>query len=106
MVTPRKTGRLRKARTVWEQAGAPSTAKDPKIPQKAARTAKNTALKPIALSPFPEDIRLNEDHLPELPNYTPPFNLHFQPSKSLVHDLSELEIFDSFCWTKRTAAIK
>ena len=59
----------------WEQKGAPSTVLDPKIPKKAARTKKNTALKPIAVSPLSEDVLLDISDLPELPTYKPPLDL-------------------------------
>ena len=80
-------------KTIWEEKGAPSAASDPKITKKAARTEQKTALKPIAVRPLPETAELDEKDLPELFTYEPPFNLQFQTSKSLVTDLSELQIF-------------
>ena len=91
----RRTGRQRKPRTVWEQKGAPSAASDPKVPKKAARTVKKTALKPIAVGPLPEKIGLNADQLPGLPSYEPPLDLQYQPSKSLLFGQSELQCFQA-----------
>jgi Transposase IS4 len=93
MITPRKSGRLRKARTSWGKKGAPSAAKDPKIPKKAAYTVKKTALKPVATGPLTESTGLNKDRLPELPDYEPPFNSRPQASESLGIGISELEKF-------------
>ena len=58
---PRRIGRSRKARTIWEQKGAPSASKDPKITKKAARTVAKTALKPIITGPLPKETGLNEN---------------------------------------------
>jgi cell division septation protein DedD len=66
-MTPRKSQPVRKTRTVWEQKGAPSAAKDPKITKKAAHTAKKTALKAVATGPLPKTVDFDADHLPELP---------------------------------------
>ena len=75
MVAPRKSGRLRKARIICKEKGAPSAAKDQKIPKKAARTAKKTALKPVATGPLLKSTGLDKDHLPDLFNHKPPLNL-------------------------------
>ena len=50
----RRTQRVPKPKTIWEQKGAPSAAKDPKITKKNDRTEQKTALKPIAFGPVPE----------------------------------------------------
>jgi hypothetical protein len=62
-----------------EEKGAPSTARDPKITKKAARTEKKTALKPIATGPLSG---LDEKRLPELPTYKLPLKLRFELSES------------------------
>jgi hypothetical protein len=51
-MTPRKSQRLRKPRTICEKKEAPSAARDLKITKKAARTVEKTALKPIATGPL------------------------------------------------------
>jgi hypothetical protein len=89
----RRSKRTPVPKTIWEEKGAPSAASDPKITRKTARTEQQTALKPIAIGPFPEAIELNEKALPELPIYKPPLNLQFQASKSLATGLSELQTF-------------
>jgi hypothetical protein len=89
----RKSQRQRKAKTIWEEKRAPSAATDPKITKKTARTVEKTALKPIATGPLPNDVGFDESHLPELPDYKPPLELHFQPSKSLATGQSELKTF-------------
>jgi hypothetical protein len=70
-----RTARKIKPRTIWEQKGAPSIVKDPKIPRKAARTVKKNALKPIATGPLSEYTGLNKDYLPKLPDYILLFDL-------------------------------
>ena len=92
-MTPRKSQRLRKPRTIWEEKGAPAAAKDPKITKTTARTVEKTALKPIATGPLPKAVGFDAAHLPELPAYRPPLEIQFQPSISLATGLSELEIF-------------
>jgi hypothetical protein len=42
----RRSERKPKPITTWEQKGAPSAARDPKITKNSARTEKKTALKP------------------------------------------------------------
>jgi hypothetical protein len=79
-MTPRKSHRVRKARTIWEQKGAPPAAKDPKITRKTACTVEKTALKPIATGPLPIAVGFDADHLPELPTYKPLLDLEFQLS--------------------------
>jgi hypothetical protein len=66
-MAPRKAHLVRKARTIWEQKGAPSAAKDPKITKKTARTAEKKALKPIATGPLSKIVDFDADHLLELP---------------------------------------
>jgi Transposase IS4 len=92
----RRSQRQSKPKTIWEQKGAPSAASDPKVTRKAARTVDKTALKPVATGTFPKDcggLNLKKHSLPELPDYTPPLNLQFQPSISLYAGLTELQIF-------------
>jgi hypothetical protein len=74
-MTLRRIARKIKPRTIWEQKGAPPAAKDPKIPRKAARTVKKSALKPVITGPLPEYTGLDKDHLPELPDYILSFDL-------------------------------
>jgi hypothetical protein len=92
----RRSERARKPRTVWEQKGAPSTASDPKISQKSARTAEKTALKPIATETLPPQVTLERNNLPDLPDYTPPLELHFEHSKPLISPITELKTFQHF----------
>jgi Transposase IS4 len=89
----RRSKRTPKPKTIWEEKGAPSAASDPKITKKTARTAQETALKPIITGPLPEIIELDENDLRELPTYKPPLNLQFQASESLATGLSELDTF-------------
>jgi hypothetical protein len=92
-MTLRRSQRKPKPVTIWEEKGAPSAAKDPKITKKTARTEKKTALKLIVTGPLPDAAGLDENHLPELPIYKPPLNLQYEPSESLAIGLSELDIF-------------
>jgi hypothetical protein len=80
-------------KTIWEEKNAPSAALDPKITKQTARTEQKTALKPIAIGPFPETVELDEKDLPELSTYEPPLNLQYQASKSLATGLLELQTF-------------
>ena len=89
----RRSQRKPKPVTIWEQKGAPSAARDPKITKKNARTEQKTALKPIAVGPLPEAAELDEKRLPDLPTYQPPLELQFTHSESLATGLSELATF-------------
>jgi Transposase IS4 len=89
----RRSPRKPAPKTIWEENGAPSAAKDPKIAKQTARTAKETALKPVVVGHLPETIELDEKSPPELPTYNPPLELEFTPSESLVTGLSEIETF-------------
>ena len=86
----RKSHRVRKAHIIWEQKGAPSTAKDLKIIKKTAHTAEKTALKPVATGPLLKTVKFDADHLLELPIYKPPLDLEFKALKSLIIGLIEL----------------
>jgi Transposase IS4 len=92
-MTLRRSQRKQKPVTIWEEKGAPSAAKDPKITKKTARTEKKTALKPIATGPLPESIGLEEKQLPELPTYKPPLELRYEAPESLATGLSQLDTF-------------
>ena len=89
----RRSQRTSKPVTIWEEKDAPSAAKDPKITKKSTRTEKKTALKPIAVVPLPNVIKLDEKRLLKLSTYVPLFELRYQASKSLVTDLSKLDTF-------------
>jgi Transposase IS4 len=89
----RRSPRKPVPKTIWEAKGASPAANDPKITRKTARTAKETALKPVATGPLPEAVGLDEKSLPELPTYRPPLELEFTPSELLAIDLSQLETF-------------
>jgi hypothetical protein len=65
----RRSERNPKPRTIWEEKGAPSAAKDPKITKQNARTEKKTALKPIVIRELLEGIKFNKNHLSKLPTY-------------------------------------
>ena len=65
----RRPERARKPKTIWEQKGAPSAAKDPKITETAAHTVEKTALKSLATGPLPAELNLNERALPDLLDY-------------------------------------
>ena len=60
----RRSQREPKPRTIWEEKGAPSAAKDPKINKKTDRTEQKTALKPVVTGPLPETLEINENQLP------------------------------------------
>jgi hypothetical protein len=77
-MTPRKSHRVRKAHTIWEEKEAPSAAKDPKITKKSARTVEKTALKPVATGPLSKTVEFDADHLPDLPTYKSPLDLKFE----------------------------
>ena len=89
----RRSQRQPKPKTIWEEKGAPSAAKDPKINKRTDRTEQQTALKPVASGPLPKTLELDVNQLPDLPTYKPPLELRFEPSKSLLEDLSELDTF-------------
>jgi Transposase IS4 len=89
----RRSKRTPVPKVAWEEKSVHSAALDPKITKNTARTAQQTALKPIAVGPLPESIKLDEKDLPELPTYNPPLNLQFQASRSLAIGLSQLDTF-------------
>ena len=89
----RRSERTRKPKTIWEQKGAPSAARDPKITKKAARTVEKTALKAVATGTLPDDLGLNKQSLPELPDYVPPFKLQYLHLKPLYTASTELKLF-------------
>ena len=89
----RRSKRIPKPKTIWEAKGAPSAASDPKVTKNTARTEQRTALKPIAVGPLPKALKIDENQLPELPEYEPPLILQFQRSKLLAMGLSQLDTF-------------
>ena len=89
----RRSQRQPKPKTIWEERGAPSAARDPKITKKTDRTEQKTALKPIAIGPLPEVPEFDVKQLPDLPVYEPSLTLRFTSSKSLVQGLSQLDTF-------------
>jgi hypothetical protein len=89
----RRSPRKPVPKTIWEAKGASPAANDPKITRKTARTAKETALKPVATGPLLEAVGLDKKSLPELPTYRSPLELEFTPSESLATGLSQLETF-------------
>jgi hypothetical protein len=89
----RRSQRQPRPRTIWEEKGALSAARDPKITIKTARTDKRTALKPITIRLLFNATKLNEKRLPELSKYDPPLELRYQPSESLAIGLSEVNTF-------------
>jgi hypothetical protein len=89
----RRSHRTKAPRTIWEQKSAPSAASDPKITKKTARTEQKTALKPVAVSPLPETVKLNKKDLLKLPTYELPLKLQFQASELLATGLLELQTF-------------
>ncbi|KAF7504084.1 hypothetical protein GJ744_002849 [Endocarpon pusillum] len=89
----RRSKRIPKPKTIWEAKGAPSAASDPKVTKNTARTEQRTALKPIAAGPLPKALEIEENPLPELPEYEPPLILQYQRSKSLATGLSQLDTF-------------
>jgi hypothetical protein len=92
-MTPRKSKRVRKPITIWEEKKAPPAASDPKITIKTARNRPETALRPIATGPLPAASELDENHLPDLPTYELPLKLRYRPSESSSTGLSELQTF-------------
>ena len=89
----RRSKRIPKPKTIWEAKGAPIAASDPKVTKNTARTEQQTALKPIAAGPLPKALEIDENQLPELPEYEPPLILQFQRSKLLAMGLSQLNTF-------------
>nr|AEH41556.1 hypothetical protein [Endocarpon pusillum] len=90
---PRKSQRVRKPVTIWEEKRAPSPATDPKITKKKARNRPETALRPVATEHLPLSSEFDENHLPELPAYEPLLKLRYKSSESSATGLSELQTF-------------
>ncbi len=89
----RRSQRQPKPKTIWEEKGAPSAARDPKITKRTDRTEQKTALKPIAIGPLPEVPEFDVKQLSDLPVYEPPLALRFILSKLLLQGLSQLDTF-------------
>ena len=89
----RRSQRQPKPKTIWEEKGAPSAARDPKITKRTDRTEQKTALKPVAVGSLPKTLEIDVNQLPDLPTYKPSLELQFEPSKSLLKDLSKLDTF-------------
>ncbi|KAF7506334.1 hypothetical protein GJ744_011907 [Endocarpon pusillum] len=89
----RRSQRQPKPRTIWEERGAPSASRDPKITKRTDRTEQQTALKPIAIGPLPKTLEIDVNQLPDLPAYKPPLELRFERSKPLLEGLLELNTF-------------
>jgi hypothetical protein len=79
--------------TVQEEKKAPRAASDPKITKKTARNRPEIALRFIATGPLSEASEFNENHLPNLSIYKPPFKLCYKPSESSAISLSKLQTF-------------
>ena len=88
-----RSQRQPKPKTIWEEKSVPCTAKDPKIIKRTDRTEQKTALKPVASGSLPKAFELDVNQLSDLPAYKPSLELRFEPSKSLLEGLSELDTF-------------
>ena len=89
----RRSQRQPKPKTIWEEKGAPSAARDPKITKRTDRTEQKTTFKPVVNGPLPETLEFDVNQLSDLSAYKPSLELRFEPSKSLLKDLSELDTF-------------
>ena len=89
----RRSQRQPKSKTIWEEKGVPSTVRDLKITKRTDRTEQKTTLKPITVGPLPKTFEIDVNQLLNLPTYKPPLELQFEPSKSLLKDLSKLDTF-------------
>ena len=89
----RRSQRQPKPKTIWEEKGAPCAARDLKITKRTDRTEQKTALKPVASGSLPKALELDVNQLSDLPVYKPSLELRFEPSKSLLEGLSELDTF-------------
>ena len=89
----RRSQRQLKPKTIWEERGAPSAVRDPKITKKTDRTEQKTALKPVAIGPLPEVSEFDVKQLPDLSVYEPSLTLRFVLSKPLLQGLSQLDTF-------------
>ena len=88
-----RSQRQPKPKTIWEEKGVPSAARDPKITKRTDRTEQKTALKPVVSGPLPETLEFDVNQLPDLPTYKSSLELRFKFSKSLLKGLSKLDTF-------------
>ena len=88
-----RSQRQSKPKTIWEEKGAPSVARDPKITKRTDRTEQKTALKSVVSGSLSKVLELDVNQLPDLPVYKPSLELRFEHSKSLLEGLSELDTF-------------
>lgn len=93
-MTPRKSHRVRKARTIWEQKGAPPAPKDPRNhKEKSSFGKKNSVDTYRNWFSSKNTVDFDADHLSELSTYKPPLNLEFKALELLVTGLTELHTF-------------
>ena len=89
----RRSQRQPKPKTIWEEKGAPSAARDPKITKRTDRTEQKTALKPVTVGPLPKTLEIDVNQLSDLPVYKPSLELRFEFSKSLLKGFSKFDTF-------------
>ena len=89
----RRSQRQSKFKTIWEERGVPSAARDLKITKKTDRTVQKTTLKSIIIEPLSEVFEFDVKQLPDLSIYELSLTLRFTFSKSLVQDLLQFITF-------------
>lgn len=77
-MTLRKSQRVRKPVTLWEETRAPSPASDPKITRKTARDRPETALRPVATRHLLIPSEFDKNHLSKLSIYEPLLELYYK----------------------------
>jgi hypothetical protein len=92
-MSQRRSQRVLKPVTIWEEKQAPFAASDPKITTANARTRPETALKPVLAEPLPETVKFDHNHLPDLPHYLPPLKIHYTAPQPVATGLSILQTF-------------
>ena len=88
-----RSQRQPKPKTIWEEKGAPSVARDSKITKKTDRTEQKTTLKSVVSESLPKILKLDVNQLLNLSTYKPSFELRFESLKSLLEGLSEFDTF-------------
>jgi hypothetical protein len=89
-MSQRRSQRVPKPITIWEEKKAPSAALDPKITTATTRTRPETAFKPIPAEPLLKTSKLDHGHLPNLSYYLPPFKIHYKAPQLVAIGLSAL----------------
>ena len=85
--------RQSKSKTIWKEKNVSFIVRDLKIIKRTDRTEQKTVFKPVVSRPLLETFKFDVNQLSNLSVYKSSLELRFEPSKSLLKGLSELDTF-------------